>query len=770
MINSDFSWANGTVEGVATLIAERHKTATHEKRADKPPVISNQLEQIKQDMAGNAGQKATTTFLDSNLGSGLKWGLGGAAVGGLIGGLGSYALPKRKRRSAQDIATGALIGGLGGAGLGLVFGGKGDGKSEQGTAEYQIEKEQARNKALRKVERNDYTTDGEGKPIGFMESRLRDYVKTVPTAIEAAREGELAEAGRRIDWPGLRHLFNPELGDPISGKYGKGGFLGGITPTFHGDLALTTAGMDFVLSKIRKSLYFRDPVFTLRALTDPETVKQLGLTPVQAEAAVKHMSTMTDEQRVNFLKGYDSTGKARYNQAGGRDRDLVIEHTLPADRLRSAYSAHTDKSLIAKHVPATAENLKQYVNLRTQERLKPFAASNLISPTTNTLMTPDEYMATAGGSMAVPDDYIKRITSASPDLAALDAKLSKVPPAERAGLLYREATRLGDKSSLRVLQELNAIANNPDEFNKFTSNTVARDIPEDPIGAVKNQKGEIKNYLSKLSPITPDEVTAMGRDVVSPGMKLKLNLMTERAGFQGADSDAVDHLLKSLNNQELDALANQLSKPNAKGYTAPVLRLAERIVEEAHNRGIKLIDTDQKTNYGRLRRSFTGPGTISTSAPGTKLIAGMLQNKSAPNPPVSAINRGLGQNLINGGRRFMAHTTAVPRWAAYGLPLAVQEFLWHRGNQQLFGYTPYPDNIYGVPRALAETKDYRQFVDDDFTNQTNNLVKLLGDDAKLKRTDYTPRQKVDALGIISDKSLTSHEKARALRKILGFEK
>jgi hypothetical protein len=753
-----FAWANGTVEEVATLLAE--KTCKLEKTAlEDLATYGKQLQQLPGQMASQAVKDQYGNITDA-----LNWGVGGAGIGALVGGVSSLAAPKKKRHMLSDITTGALVGGAGGAGLGLLNNTllNPDPGHSSNALHSAVDRADALTKAQEKFQRGDFP---EKNTVGWWQSRLQDLYNRPGNAWNAlvhGGQGGIHEALSQADVLGLRHVADPNIGMPLGPNVGRGGFLkpwtGVSTGTFHGDLLAGTATTDALLTAWRRLGIWREPEYLLKALNDPTIGGSGKYNPEAVKALIADLQKQPSKlQQTRLIGGRDPNTGVRNAVKG-----YQAQTNLSAQELAKATQTLPDRATINKLTPEYNlfnQNLEKTLN----ERLDFFRQQDPTLVSGNTLANP-------ATSHAAADAYVNRL-GARPEFSRMVETLrnANATPQEIAQQLYVAAKRYSPTAEQLPIEALEQLQqyNSPAEFsklltpNKLTLNAVPNLASR---GNVYKETGLPKQEFS------PDIIQDLGRPTLSSAQRLQMNAAT----LEGPAWKAISRMTP----QQIE----QAGLVSGKGYTHLGERLSPEQMATLNREGAAVEMTPKSwTGYlaqglggatGGTRRPFGGVLPFTNTVKDT---LGTWKNISEAELPLYTKGKAYLRAPFEAGALNTAEVAGrIPRGVGYLAPLVAQELINFAGNRlnPITGKPDYP--FYGTPEsAQARTPELKPFIDQNFTNNSESLAKLLSTDQAGKSLwankpmDITPREKLEMLKVLDSKDPAAVKRVN-LMKILGF--
>lgn len=791
----DFSWANGSIDDITTMLAKR---ASMVKYADPPPteaaVPPDVAAAIADAYTGTGAlrdikpeNKPSTTLADA-----LKWGLGGAGIGALVGGVSSLAVPEKKRRATDDIATGALIGGLGGTGVGLakniIFDGPPDDK--KGGPEHQLGLHHAATLAAARQDRQKF----EG---GFWGSRARDFASIIPRTWRAATrggDGGLAEAGRTADIFGLRHFTDKTKGDPITGMYGRGGFLWPASfGTFHADLAASQGVVDLALKYLKRSWNYHDPSFVREALANKDLVNKYIPDTDLATALHKKVSSLPTPQLIRFLKNRNVETGAYLGRSG-----FQLEHEVKPDFIHY----HATQALtpdMVRQVAPTLERFQETVRKLRDARMEAFihhdAKQNIIIDQAGQLIKPS-----AGMTDVEATAYSTRLAQIDQKLATLldNGKRINVPPQQLAGHMYEAATRLGSGGikPLAVISELERLSTNHDLFNRYTQTVdtgrggrganpidVAAHKIEFPVA--NNQTGFRNITLAELPAmqVSQDDLRNLGRPDITPEQHLRLQLQNLK--LEGTMAKARDALLRDPNLRNIIAAARPSTDPNnpAKGWMFRDVTLPDQTLYNLVREHRQLRDQQLRTEQGLTRRFLFGGyggrgydpmwgGDPNLSPARAPVVSNPLPGEPGGeyvtgHPNIAGAGAALrGNRVFRPFRHMVGLAGKVPRVGMYLGPTILQEWLYHRGNRAFRAHQPY--GPYDAVESTLDTPEKLPYVDASFEANAQRLAELLGPGQNTVPPDLWPRERLMVNRTLEDSAIDDATRTGRLRYILGL--
>lgn len=813
MKQSDFSWANGSIESAVELLA---KKACMIKQAD--PTTFNP--------GASIGQGIGDSIVNSNIGNAVRFGLGGAAVGGLLGGVSSLSAPAKKRRTGNDIATGALLGGLTGSGIGLTglnpFGG-GD-KSRAGLQKAEIQRD-----ADMLAGMNNYGVDESGNPRGWLSSRYYDYLNSPTDALKLIGKHPFdplswENAGRRMDVLGLRHFTDPNMGDPFTGRYGRGGYLGPLSlGTFHADTLASGLAIDRALTSLRRSHMWRDPTDIIEGL-------KLHDNPL-AKRYAEILESLTGQERVRLLRNRDpGTGEPIWNPFLKRyatpDDPALVTTRIPSTFIQNLTAPPNEKTV--RFIPQTFEAFQNSVrNMRSQ------IGGSLVNPLTGQKGQLPEPPG-PNASLGEHQNYQKALTETIPVefrkqfvqdqntinnyVKAVNSAGGNITPEMVSKAMYGSAryTPLAfNGTSLAKLEYLEGLANNQPQFrqqiNPSTVNMERSYNPYNPLQDLisKHTVGQTiptTGFQERSVKLPLEELQGYSRPELTELQKVKLNLLHGEHPPEYAD------YAKALTKLRDTDLANYLERgKQGKNVFAPVGQLGQEELIKA--RGLAQEARAAKNeNLGYTKRLMNwlgsgigGPGQKPVGIPIYKQLRQRLARQQAEyeaevvkrqalrdssleaysefRAPPGEEAKGPGwftqgrRGIGAAGRASVNFLGNIPR-AAYVLgPPIAQEFAHHRGTKTWPFGNSLPQEVIDYRRnpewSLLHTPGNEAFVNKEFEGKADELSKLLArpdgkTDWNLASSNLSTREKMKILSTLQAPD-TKPVKADKVREILGLK-
>lgn len=807
---NDFSWANKTVDEVLDLLVEkRAKVPSTATDVIDNVAVADKLKDLKDQITGATPEVKP----DDNqaLDKALKWGLGGAGIGALIGGGSSFLAPKKKRNVLSNAITGALVGGAGGAGLSLVGGTEKtdlNGKSpEQSAAEDKIDRTTMGHRAevLHQLH--------QAQPDNFIKSRFKGTIsvpKNIQTAWKNLSAGDaIVETGRQLD-PGFRHLFNDKLGDPILNQ-GKDGFLpeGVSQKAFYPDLLMSQLAYDTTMSGMRRVVLpgWRDPdAFKrgLKLLKDPTPAEahlkalvgrsdlkdtldiRNGINPAVPEYRSHHVNELTGEplahggppgQRVGATAYVPSTflSMPKIRQLGQQQlSEADLEH-LPKPTQAQAFKTIDDKyhGLLSKFDPSLVQDAGT-----TNAVLKDYAT----------------YAKTTGGTRRMYADLLTNTPHLQAALAsrraAFDPYLKvKGMPNFTVSELYHGALHNGATGSLAATKAMRDLLSGPDADRYLgTPYADAKNeplpgftTPTKPIGTGpwkggNNERppnfGERESYnltnQDLLKSIRQNPTLAESYYAKAISMSKNPQVSPDAQTAWGLFANDLQKGTPVEAHANLTRLLDPKNK--IKGYNAPhVDSVPTSTLNEITNAGKTQRYTETYGDRGPIRRILGGNvGGANTTEWYNPLRGNKAILNSKGNPLLKAL-RIIG-NTSGGVIRNSSKLTNVPRPLFYGATPFLEQQLHHSGNQRgPFSDTP-RHGPYTLPMAEVAISGNDTYIDKDFSNKAKQLSAILGDDAakQVKPETLSTSEKKTITGIIGDTGITNAERLKRLQHVLGI--
>lgn len=772
----DFSWANGSVDSVSTLLA---KKASMVKQA---PDLKTQLNDTVTDNVNKVTDPVYQGLKDS-----LKWGLGGVGVGALVGGLSSLGTPEKKRRTLSDIATGAMIGGLGGTGIGLASSALGAGKATgPGSAEWESKKDQAEQLKNERLERNNYQGWNGGT------SRLHDVITGPFRGLKAwwsGGEGGKEEAINNADIGGWRHWNSTEDGLPAFPN-AKGGLIpnlsrGHITSLTTGstpkDVLLATGAADVFLSALKKSPAWKDPAFIRAGLNHPDAANLIA-DAAKHEALKQQFAARSTDELVRLQRGQNiNTGVRPVNGA----KAFNFESYIKPDTIKGYAQTQPSAEAIGL-IPPNIEHLKTNARRLLDTRLQPLIdaqGTNIVAVegtnSGNKLMQPPSNATRAQA-------YINTLVKAYPtELTQRSQTLAKygLTPQEVAQHLYHDVRVIGHETSpsIAVAEQMSNIANNTTQFDAFRAQTAggkktAITVPQQvtPVyDAINNKYVDIKSNPAELN---QEGLMGFARQVPStPHDILRLNLRHKAMTATGHEKEWMERMAR-LPDKILEEVANKAigsgTTPGI-GYLDRGGVIQPNIMDKLRQYGIDTLQKEHAEKHpsilGRVfRSSFGGVGSNPSL---------LTREVKAPWPEVSnPLDQGrkpwwgndASTKIRSYGRYGVGAASKMPRWSAYGLPLALNEWLHRRGSGNLM--SNYDPEVKDTAATMA-TPEYAPFVNEEFNTKSRTLAEqLLGKEelAKAPKLDnLSDREKFEINKVLSRTDIDKYTRLGHLMHILG---
>lgn len=743
----DFSWANKSIDEVSALIAER----AQKKAAELPGDLKGMGDAIKTNVDKLTGMPALTNTLSSA----ARTGLAGAGIGALAGGLSSLTAPKKKRRFWSDIGTGALIGGAGGAGLGLAL----PAMSPGSNAAEDIEKLRAQRLVADRAERygGNFISNAFNAPVNAGE------------ALWSGGKGGLVEALKTID-PGVKNLFDYSKGLPLPNpnmfadknqpwtiqafRDGLPG-LGGKMP-FHANVLALQGGLDALLTGLRKSWRWgRDPEAFRHGLSSPEAANE-NITKETLDEMNKKFQGKPDSVVRRFLYGYDpDTGQKLPPGVG-----YQVKQTVKPEEYRSLLNINPTKDQISQHIKPDFRTFGQNVDKlyadflkNIQTRLDPTEVASLIN--NNQIIDP--------GSLKTPaaiKNYINAIGKINPQInqIANNAVRLGMDNTELAKNLYdviKHHQGLGP-FPLQAIENLKRVAGDQAAFDRLVSLGGGKDVLGlPPVG--KYELPFVPKNMPRGGKVSPqilfkadqfkmpvEDALAFGRNPITDAQRLRINIQN----YNGPNAEALKAIANQLPDSEL--LAKVQAGENLSRVVGTLDPSRNRHIWDVGYKNLAAANADK----GFLRRPVGGIGSRATAG----------QPSIVPqNPPViypgqgSSLNSWLKAGPQPGWR--LGHQLArLPRWQYYGAPLFAQEVF-----SRIFGGNGPPDE-----RAILDTPEAKPYIDQEFANKAQDLVRLLGNEAQGLPQQTSLQERLKIINILNDPSLNDYQRGVQVKNLLGY--